>query len=571
MKKRIIFSALVIATAITIHAVPAYRGWQTKIQPDGTTIQVQQNGDEVYHYFTNTDGDIVRKDTDGYWRVVEQQPTAETIRARRAKAHLQPRRVGGINLAPRGLFILVNFADTKYKSGNTQAQMDSMMNAVNYTYGGSYGSARKYFIDQSSGAYTPTFDVVGPVTLTKQVAYYGKNAGGEDGNDMYPGDMVIEACKLAKSQFDVDFTQYDNDHDGEVDFVYVIYAGKGEADGGKTETIWPHNWNIESAIYYGNCTYTADQCKVDGLSINSYACSGELDGQTGNRNGIGTLCHEFGHVLGLPDFYDTNYGSNSTNERTPGKWDIMDSGSYNGDGCCPPNYSAFEKYFFGWATPINPGSDGQGLTLYPAGSADYQAYQINAAGTLQSATTEGLNYYIENRQQVGWDQYLPGHGMIVWYVDYSQTAWDNNTPNNTASYPRYTVESASGFTTQIGQARDPFPGIGNVTMWSKISGTPLKDIREENGVIMLTYKDVFLGYTVNWVADGETIESKVYKVAGAPLEMPTAEVTPCEGMRLIGWTTEADYHDPFVLPEDLFTDATGKNVNNHTTYYAVFE
>ena len=530
---------------------------------------MQQNGDEVYHYFTNTDGDIVRKDTDGYWRVVEQQPTAETIRARRAKAHRQPRRVGGINLAPRGLFILVNFADTKYQSSNTQAQMDSMMNAVNYTYGGFYGSARKYFIDQSSGAYTPTFDVVGPVTLTKQAVYYGENDA--EGNDKYPGDMVIEACKLAKSQFGVDFTQYDNDHDGEVDFVYVIYAGKGEADSEETETIWPHNWNIESAIYWGNCTYTADQCKVDGLSINNYACSGELDGRTGDRNGIGTLCHEFGHVLGLPDFYDTDYGSNYTNKRTPGNWDIMDSGSYNGDGCCPPNYSAFEKYFFGWATPINPGSDGQGLTLYPAGSADYQAYQINAAGTLQSATTEGLNYYIENRQQVGWDQYLPGHGMIVWYVDYSQTAWDNNTPNNTASYPRYTVESASGFTTQIGQARDPFPGIGNVTMWSKISGTPLKDIREENGVIMLTYKDVFLGYTVNWVADGETIESKVYKVAGAPLEMPTAEVTPCEGMRLIGWTTEADYHDPFVLPADLFTDAEGKTVTNHTTYYAVFE
>ena len=571
MKKQIILSALALGTALTIYAVPAYRGWQTKTQPDGTTIQVQQNGDEVYHYFTTTDGDIVRMDTDGYWRVAEQQPAAETIRARRAKAHRQPRRVGGINLAPRGLFILVNFADTQYQSGNTPAQMDSMMNAVNYTYGSSYGSARKYFIDQSNGVYTPTFDVVGPVTLTKQAAYYGENAGGEEGQDMYPGDMVIEACKLAKSQFGVDFTQYDNDHDGEVDFVYIIYAGKGDADGGGTNTIWPHNWNIESAIYYGNCTYTAAECKVDGLSINNYACSGELNGQTGDRNGIGTLCHEFGHVLGLPDFYDTDYGSNYTTGRTPGDWDIMDSGSYNGDGCCPPNYSAFEKYFFGWAAPINPGADGQGLTLYPAGDQRYQAYQVNASGALQAVTTEGLNYYIENRQQTGWDQYLPGHGMIVWYVNYSQTAWDSNTPNNTTSYPRYTVESASGYTTHIGAERDPFPGKGNVTVWSKISGTPLKDIREENGLIMLTYKDVFLGYTVNWVADGETIESKVYTEAGAPLEMPAATVTPCEGMRLIGWTTEADYHDPFVLPEDLFTDAEGKNVNNHTTYYAVFE
>lgn len=569
MKKRIILSALALATTLTIDAVPAYRGWQTKPQPDGTTIQVRQNGDEVYHYFTNTNGDIVRMDADGYWRVVEQQPMAETIRAQRAKAHRQPRRAGSINLAPRGLFILVNFADTKYQSGNTPAQMDSMMNAVNYTYGSSYGSARKYFIDQSNGAYTPTFDVVGPVTLTKQAAYYGKND--TVGNDMYPGDMVIEACKLVKSQFGVDFAQYDNDHDGEVDFVYIIYAGKGEADGGDANTIWPHNWDIESAIYYGNCTYTAAECKVDGLSINNYACSGELNGQTGDRNGIGTLCHEFGHVLGLPDFYDTDYGSNYSNHRTPGDWDIMDSGSYNGDGCCPPNYSAFEKYFFGWTTPINPGSDGQGLTLYPAGDQRYQAYQVNASGTLQAAATDGLNYYIENRQQTGWDQYLPGHGMIVWYVNYSQMVWDNNEPNNTASFPRYTVESASGYTTGIGKARDPFPGTGNVTMWSKISGTPLKDIREENGVIMLTYKDVFLGYTVNWVADGETIESKVYKEAGVPLEMPTTTVTPCEGMHLIGWTTEADYHDPFVLPEDLFTDATGKNVNNHTTYYAVFE
>lgn len=565
-----LFSALALAMAISINAVPAYRGWQTKTQPDGSTIEVQQNGDEVYHYYTNRAGEVVRKDTEGYWRVVEAQPTAETIRARRAKAHRAPvRRVGSINLAPRGLFILVNFSDAKYQSGNTQAQMDSMMNATNYTYGKAVGSARKYFIDQSNGKYTPIFDVVGPVTLSKKYSYYGAND--DDGNDMYPGDMVVEACKLAKSQYNVDFTQYDNDNDGEIDFVYIIYAGKGEADSEIENTIWPHNWNIESAIYYGNCTYTAAQAKVDGLAINNYACSGELSGTSGDRNGIGTLCHEFGHVLGLPDFYDTEYGSNYKNERTPGDWDIMDSGSYNGDGDCPPNYSAFEKYYFGWTTLINPGTDGQQLTLYPAGDARYQAYQVNASGALQAAATDGLNYYIENRQQTGWDKYLPGHGMLVWYVDYKQSVWDENAPNNTASYPRYTLASATGYTTNIGSAKDPFPGTGNKTNWTGVSDKPLKDIREQNGVVTLTYLDVFLGYTVNWVADGETIESKVYEQAGMPLQMPTATVTPCEGMRLIGWTTEKDYHDPFVNPADLFTDAEGKTVSNHATYYAVFE
>ena len=570
MTRQIFLTVALLSAALSIHAVPAYRGWQTKTQPDGSTLQVRLNGDEAYHFYTNQAGEIVREDADGYWHVVETQPTEETVRARRAQAHrANRRRVGGINLAPRGLFILVNFFDTCYHAGNTQAQMDSMMNAVNYTYGKAVGSARKYFIDQSGGKYKPVFDVVGPVTLSKSAAYYGSND--DEGNDLYPGDMVVEACKLAKTQFGVDFTRYDNDHDGEIDFVYIIYAGKGEADGGGDKTIWPHNWNLSSARYYENCTYSFDECKVDGLLIENYACSGELDGQTGARNGIGTLCHEFSHVLGLPDFYDTAYGSNYTNKRTPGDWDIMDSGSYNGDGHCPPNYSVFEKYFFGWTSPVNPGDDGQELTLYAAGSGQYQAYQVNAAGTLQPAATEGLNYYIENRQKTGWDKYLPGHGLLVWYVNYSEEVWDANKPNNTATYPRYTIESATGFRTNIGSARDPFPGTAYVTSWTGIEGKPLKDIREENGVVTLTYKDVFLGYTVRWVVNGETIESRVYTQQGEALQLPTAPVTPCEGMRFAGWTTDSDYHDPFVLPEDFFADTAGMTVTNHATYYAVFE
>lgn len=487
MKSKLIISVLALLSVASLFAVPAYRGWQTKTQPDGNTIEVQLNGDEFYHFYTNRAGQVVTCDEQGYWTIVEQQPSSATISARRKASPMmqtRPHRVGKINLAPRGLFILVNFKDSKYQSSNTQEEMNKMMNADTYTYNGAYGSARKYFIDQSHGAYVPTFDVVGPVTLSKNCSYYGKNDS-ED-NDMYPGDMVVEACKLADTQFDVDFTQYDNDHDGYVDFVYIIYAGKGEADGGAASTIWPHNWSISSAIYFGNCTYKKEDCKVDGLYIDNYACSGELNGHDGSRNGIGTLCHEFGHVLGLPDYYDTKYGSNHDNARTPDDWDIMASGSYNGDGNYPPNYSAHEKYFFGWNTPTNLGNTPAALTLNANGTSGYNSYQLNTANILQSATQEGVNYYIENRQQSGWDTYLPGHGLLVWYVNYNADAWSQNVPNNTAGSPRYTVISATGNKTGLGTAKDPFPGTNSVKT-TTIAGKPLSNITETNGAISLIY------------------------------------------------------------------------------------
>ncbi len=570
MKKYTLIGLLCVA-ATTLYAVPAYRGWQTKTQPDGTTLQVRLNGDEFYHYYTNEQGEVVAENADGYWTVVEEALSSDTIAARRAKSPmLRARRakkdVGSVNLAPRGLFILVNFSDTQYQSTNTRADMDSMMNAVNYTYNNAYGSARRYFMDQSNGVYQPQFDAVGPVTLTKAHSYYGKNKGGVQGEDMYAGDMIIEACKLAKSEYNVDFTQYDNDNDGYVDFVYVIYAGKGEADGGATTTIWPHNWNLTTARYYGNCTYTQAQCKIDGKYIDNYACSGELNGLTGKRNGIGTLCHEFGHVLGLPDYYDTEYGTNYKYGYTPGAWDIMDDGSYNGDGACPPNYSAHEKYFFGWVTPENPGTQGSLYTL----TTESAPLQVNAAGTLQSATKDGVNYYVENRQQTGWDTYLPGHGLLIWYVNYSSSVWNNNEPNNTARSPRYTVSSATGNATSIGTSSDTYPGTKKVTTWTKLSDKPLKDITEENGAVSFIYIEAEEAPVVTWVVDGDTIETAEY-AAGDALQLPSAEVTPCEGTQLIGWTTEKDWRDPFVEPDDLFATADGKKVNRSITYYALFE
>ena len=369
-----------------------------------------------------------------------------------------------------------------------------MMNASYYNYRNTRNSVREYFRTQSRGQYVPDFDVYGPVTVNKNCSYYGSNYNNIRGEDMYPGDLVVEALQRVNEQYDVDFNLYNNDGDDEIDFVYIIYAGKGEADGGAAYTIWPHNWDLNSAYDYGNCTYSSSQRMVDGLYINNYAMSAELDGSTGYRASIGTICHEFGHVLGLPDLYDTDYGSNYKNKLTPGDYDIMDGGSYNGSdsggtancGTCPPNYSPWERIYLGWDTPINPETTPANLVLYPYEHSEYQCYQINASGKYQECTTRGVNYYIENRQQTGWDTYLPGHGMLVWRVDYNASLWSDNSPNNSDNgSPHFTLVSASG--TAINNAGNTYPGTKNITKWETLSSRPITDISEQSGIVTAKY------------------------------------------------------------------------------------
>lgn len=488
MKKITILLTLLVLTVIT-YAVPARGGWQTKTQPDGTTIQVQLVGDEFYHYWIDQDGNQVQYTADGKWEIIHQESMSATRIARQQAASkmrsLRTEAMAG-NLAARGLVILVNFNDVFFKSENTQSAMSDLMNGDNYTYQGATGSTRKYFSDQSDGQYAPEFDVIGPVTLPKNMSYYGGNDN-KQGSDLKPGDMVVEACSIANANFDVDFTRYDNDNDGYVDFVYIIYAGKGEADGGGDNTIWPHAWDIASAYYFGNSSYSTSQSVFDGKTVKKYACSGEINGHTNQRTGIGTIVHEFSHVIGLPDVYDIDYGQNHKNEMTPGSWHLMDHGSYCNEGKTPPNYTIYDKYYLGWKSPITLTHSGLNLSLKAAGESEFEAYQITSDASPQPATSTTTAYYIENRQQSGWDAHLPGHGLIIWKVTYDQKTWDENGPNDTDGVLRYAILSASGKTTGISSAADPFPGTYRVTTWNDKAGNILTDITESNGIIQLTY------------------------------------------------------------------------------------
>lgn len=541
--RKLLLSLILLVLTLSTFAVPAYRGWQTKSQPDGTTIQVRLIGDEFYHYWQDQAGNVVKCDSLGYWHVVESQPTPATIKARRqASPMLQSRpkkAVGAPNLAPRGLVILVNFKDSQFKSANSSA-MNDLMNSSSYTYNGATGSVRQFFSDQSDGQYTPEFDVIGPVTLSNNVAHYGANVDDERGQDQLPGDMVVEACSIANAQHAVDFTRYDNDSDGYVDFVYIIYAGKGEADGGAANTIWPHSWDLESAAYYDNCSYTSSQRRFDGKYILNYACSGEIDGQTSARAGIGTIVHEYSHVIGLPDLYDIDYGQNYENEATPGTWHVMDGGSYNNDGNTPPNYTIYDKYFLGWKTPTNLGATAQNLSLKAAGTDGYNAYQITSGNSPLAATSTTTAYYIENRQQSGWDAHVPGHGLVIWKLMYNQTAWNNNGPNDTDGILRYTIVSASGATTGIGTAADPFPGTQRETEWRGVNGKPLLNITEKNGIISLSYieevDESICSYEVAY--ENATVSSESGEIAkGGTL---TLTVTPHSGYVLDNTMIEVD-------------------------------
>ena len=571
--KRLFSIVVLCGFVLAANAVPARRGWQTRTQADGTTIEIQLVGDEFYHYMINRDGKEVRE-VHGMYVEVGEAPTPEVAKARRAKgvARRQRKDVGTEpNLAPKGVVILVNFSNKSMQSGHTQATFDELCNSLNCTVNAGYPSAGQYFADQSNGAYRPQFDVFGPVTLSRNVAYYGTD-GAKEGDDQHATDAVVEGCRLANEQFNINWADYDSDNDGYVDFVYVIYAGKGQADGGTSETIWPHNWEVSSAISDSSCTYTSAQRTLGGKKIENYAMSGEMSGDS--LGGIGTLCHEFGHVMGLPDFYDTNYGTNYGQCLTPSDWDVMDGGAYGGDGHCPPNYSPWEKEFFGWHTTVNLGNEGQNVTLYANGTENYQAYQITSNGNYVGPTTAGLRYYIENRQAVGWDAPLTGHGMLIWKVTFNATKWTNNEPNNTANNPYYTVVSASG--SKIGWdnnsgtdncPKNPFPGTAKVYSYSGISGKPLLNIAEANQVVTLTYIETpsVDPFDVNFVAFGKPFATTQ---STGTLVLPEEDPVACsDGRVFVGWCSQANYSSETTAPS--FAKA-GDAVAEGATFYAVF-
>ena len=527
--KKIALLAVGCMVATLLWAKPARRGALVVTQEDGTEAIVYQHGDERFHWATNEAGEWIEQDPNGKWQVVSALSN-EQIQARREASKFaiaeqtQMRKQAATqtavktNIAEHGLVILVNFTDMAFKT--TQAEMDSMHNGYNYSRDYSYqynretytihaeGSARQYFYDASFGQYNPKFDVVGPVTVSQKYAYYGAND--YNGNDKHAEQMVYEACLLVDSLYpEIDFSLYDNNGDGEMDYVYVVYAGYGEADGGPANTIWPHSYWIQYAGY---------DLTLDGVKIDKYACGNEKNAISKQHDGIGTFVHEFGHVLGLPDLYATN----NTSHRTLGDWDVMDYGPYNNDGNTPPTYSAYERFFFGWLTPTLI-KDTALLTLHDLYSTN-EAFLItttdehNLIGTDPNPTTF---YLMENRQSNIWDKYLAGHGMMLTKVQYDYNKWYQNTVNNTASKLGVDIIEAKTNTSSTNKDTDLFPA--GATEYTKISKHPIYNIQEtSDGVIQFKYLSPNATTSINEVVSStENPVVAIYTITGTPVSLST--------------------------------------------------
>ena len=420
MTKRIFLISVLYLLAIAIQAVPAKRGILQMLKlKDGTEVQAQLCGDERFHWWTTTDGRRYIADGDNYKEVdgltlnrmaVRRRSAAFRQSATRKRPMYQSRVSGKLNSylgKKKGLVILVEFKDTKFNPAHDCTKFDDILNTEGYTTDeGFVGSVADYFKAQSNDLFELNFDVVGPVQLKYDVEYYGGNDN--EGHDKNPEAMIVEACLGVDDQ--VNFNDYDWDNDGEVEEVFVVYAGKGEADGGDATTIWPHMYEL---------SYSHNDLTLDGAHINTYACANELSGG-GSISGIGTFCHEFSHCLGYPDFYDT------LNSETYGMayYDLMDAGSYNGDGFIPCGYSAYEKWLAGWIELTELSNENVTVDALKPMSEGGSGYVIYNDGHPDEF------YILENRQHTNWDSALFGRGLMITHVDYDEMLWYLNCPNS---------------------------------------------------------------------------------------------------------------------------------------------
>ena len=537
MKKKL-FLLLVGLLSLTAQAIPADPTPITVTQPDGSTLTVKLNGDEFFHFTTTLDGYTVLKNQAGYYtyarldgdrlvtsgriarnadqRTAEDRALLATLpkrltdnaKARSGQQKLNSRaqvmrRVGADGRMDydnfRGLIILINYTDKRFSMSNPGDFYNDMVNTHDYT---GYvlngrrinmtGSVRDYFYDNSNHIFDPKFDVVGPIDVDYACTYPQSTSHADD--------VFHAALRAADDQ--IDYSDYDSDGDGYVDMVFFLVAGLSANYSGNNENyLWPH-------MYY---LYWAPM--LDNVQFGLYACSTEIAGWEGYRadvNGIGTFCHEFGHVLGLPDLYDTDYNGSGGESRNPGDWSIMAGGSGSNYGRNPVGYSLYERYALGFTQPILLQEEGT-YTMQPLDESNI-GYRLNTP-------TENEFFLIENRQQGKWDRFLPGHGMLVARVDSTnERIWWSNEVNCNPSRMYYELLRANynGWDS----SSDPFPGDQGVT-----------EINNFTTPSLLTWDKLFNEYAISDITEDENVISFV-------LEEDRSLITMVEGFEQMPVTSD---------------------------------
>lgn len=460
--------SMLLLSAVASHAVPVDPRPRNVRLVDGTSITVTLVGDEHGSWAVTEDGRTLRyNDALKAYEYISEKQLVELKKARsehRARYALPVAKADGQSLPQPGqkcnnyptigerhsLVILVEFQDQKFESvADPKDYYTRQLNEVGFSDNNATGSARDFYLTASDGLFKPIFDVVGPVMLPEKMAYYGANEGAS--SDSYVGRICHDAVIAANDLGLIDFTKYDLDEDGWVDNIFIYYAGYGEADSGIKDAVWPHSTDISKHEDFEPLIF-------EGKQVGSYACSNELryneDLSIKVPTGIGTFVHEFGHTLGLPDLYTTVY---NPLVHHPNKWSTMASGSYSNNTNTPPTFSSYERFSLGWITPKTlTASVSDDLMLEPL-TAKSDAYLVPVTGS----STEYFLY--ENRQKDSWDEYLPGHGMLVWHIDYDEEKWNTNNVNNDYAHQCIDVVEADGKADTGTMAGDAMPGSEGIT------------------------------------------------------------------------------------------------------------
>ncbi len=460
---------IILLSSLTAMAVPASPDLLKHTQPDGTVVEFRMLGDENAHYMVDANGEELQFDQVGFLRPVSQIPGA-TTGSTRAVQDKRKYLISGTYFptvgSPKALVILVMFHERFFSMENPVEYYTRMLNEEGFSDNMATGSARDFFIENSSGVFSPQFDVYGPVIMTNPMSHYGEND--YYGNDMHPEEMVIEA--LTKLDSKIDFSEYDTDYDGVIDNVYIFYAGYGEQDAGTGTLLWPHSadildFNLDQDYYF------------DGKLLNHYAMSNELKANSTIPDGIGTFVHEFSHVLGLPDLYSTIYSG----AFTPGRYSTLDMACYNNNGRTPANYSLFERMSVGWAEPQYIKSEGE-HELPPLGESN--------TGYIIPTENQDEFFLIENRQKVGNDAFIPGHGMLVWHIDFQQRLWDSNWVNNDRTHQYVDIVEADNKQSDLTRNADTFPGTSTIRDFGFQTSPSLRSWKGEQ-LIVTDISDIF--------------------------------------------------------------------------------
>ena len=506
--RNFLFLLLAGLCCLMARAIPADPTPVKVNQPDGTTLTVQLHGDEFFHFTTTVDGYTVLRNSGGYYayarldggRLVPSERIARDP-DRRSSADLSflstlPKRLTSRSAAAagaqklgrrnsvmrrvgaegemdydgfRGLIILINYTNKKFSMPEANSFYDDMVNTHDYT---GYvlnnrpvrmtGSVRDYYYDNSNHQFDPVFDVVGPVDVPYPDTYPQSTSR---------ANVVFHAALLAADSL-VNYSDYDSDGDGYVDMVFFLVAGYSANYGGNNENyLWPHMY------------YLYNEPPRDGVGFGLYASSTEIAGWEGyyaDVNGIGTFCHEFSHVLGLPDLYDTDYEGSGGESLNPGEWSIMAGGSGGNFGRNPVGYSLYERYALGFTKPV---------LIEESGAYEMEPLDESNLGYRLNTPVENEFFLIENRQPGKWDRYLPGHGMLVVRVDSTnENIWWMNEVNCNPNHMYYHLlrASYSGHDSDS----DPFPGSAGVTRIANFTSPSL-----------LTWDGTFNEYFIDNIAE----------------------------------------------------------------------